>query len=244
MHVDFHDSEQNVEAKPCSLVICGPAEAQADQSARAFQDAIRMLLLTWEPMEPTSTALERTWLSNANTPLHADSQRGSLSTLAPGCVVPAGGTFEVLLNQVILQHGTSRGLPAISKLLAEALLSVARQLYSHSPRCFLQIKSRLLRSIQTYSHTFSLLCKQEKDGCILGDSEQRMHCHGEDDLVLISNLGLESVCCKYQLLLAVLQCVSSLLQVDALLHTHTDLQTLTRRLANISWEETEKEAED
>lgn len=242
--MDFHDSGQNVEAKPCSLVVCGPAEAQADQSARAFQDAIRMLLLTWEPVEPMFTPLERTWMSNPNTPLRADCQRGSVSVLEPGCVIPAGGTFEVLLNQVLLQHGKSTGLPAVFKLLADALLSVARQLYSHSPQCFLQIQARLLSSIQTYSHTFSPLCKQEKDDCIPGGSGQRKYCCREDDIVFISNLGLESVCCKYQLILAVLQCVSSLLQVDAVLHTHTDLQTLTNRLANISWEETESEAED
>lgn len=243
VHLDFPDSKQNVEAKPCSLVICGPAEAQADQCACAFQDAIRMLLLTWEPMEPTSTALERTWPPNESTPLYAVSQRGSLSSLEPGCVIPAGGTFELLLSQALSQHGISRGLPAISNLLADALLSVARQLHSNSPRCFLQIQARLLSSIQTYSHTFSPSFKQEKDSCLPGDSEQRMYCK-EVDIAFISNLGLESVCCKYQLLLAVLQCVSSLLQVDAVLHTRTDLHSITHRLANISWEEAESETED
>lgn len=237
VHVDFHDSGQNFGAKPCSLVVCGPAEAQTDQCAHAFHDAIRMLLITWEPMEPTSTTLEMTWQSNDNTPLHTYSQRCSLFTLEPGCVIPAGGTFEFLLNRVILQH-ISRGLPVISKLLADTLLNVAQQLYS-SPQCFLQIQARLLSSIQTYTHIFS-----PSDDCIPRDREQRKYCLEEDDIVFISNLGLESVCCKYQLLLAVLQCVSSLLKVDAVLHTHRDLHTLTRRLANISWEETENEAED
>lgn len=238
----FCDSGQNVEAKPCGLVICGSTEAQTDQCARALQDAIRMLLLTLEPVEPTSTAMvQRTWRSKEDASLHEDSRKGSLSVLEPGCVIPGGGTFEVLLNQVLLHHGVSRGLPAISKLLADALLSVARQLYSHSPRCFLHIQARLLSSIQTYSHTISPLCGPKKYDCIPGDREQRALCRREDDTVFISNLGLESVCCKYQLLLAVLQCVSSLLQVDAVLHTHTDLHTLTRRLANISWEETENE---
>lgn len=238
----FNDCGQNLEAKPCSLVICGPAEAQADQCARALQDAIRMLFLTCEPMEPTSTVTEeRTWLSKGDTPLHADTKKGSLSTLEPGCVIPGGGTFEVLLNRALLYTGVGRGLPMISKLLADALLIVARQLYSHSPRCFLHMQARLLSSSQTYSHTFSPLCEQEKEDSIPGDSEQGMLCGREDDTVFISNLGLESVRCKYQLLLAVLQCVSNLLQVDSVLHTHTDLHTLTRRLANISWKETENE---
>lgn len=238
----FHDSGQNVEAKPCSLVICGPSEAQTDQCARAFQDAIRMLLSTWEPMDPASTGMEeRTWLSKEAAALHTDSKKGSLSILEPGCVIPGGGTFEVLLSQALSHHGVGRGLPAISNLLADALLSVARQLYSHSPRCFLHVQTKLLSAIQTYSHTFSPLCEQERKDYIPGDSEQRMFCRREDDSALISNLGLESVCCKYQLLLAVLQCASSLLQVDAVLHTHTDLHTLTRRLSNISWEETENE---
>lgn len=193
-------------------------------------------------MEPTSTATEeRTRPSKGDTPLHADSKKGSLSILEPGCVIPGGGTFEVLLNQALLRHCVGRVLPPISELLADALLSVARQLYSHSPRCFLHIQARLLSSTQTYSHTSSPLCEQEKKHCIPGDSEQRMLCRREDDTDFISNLGLESVRCKYQLLLAVLQCVSSLLQVDAVLHTHKDLHTLTRRLANISWEGTENE---
>lgn len=245
VHVDFHDSGQNFEAKPCSLVICAPAEAQADQCVCAFQDALRMLLSTWDPMEPTTTAVEeRTWLSKGDTPLHAESKIGSPSILEPGCVVPGGGTFEVLLNQALLHYGSSSGLTTISKLLAEGLLSVAQQLYSHSPRSFLQIRSRLLNSIQTYSQTFSPLCKQDKKGNIPAEREQSMLSLREDDAVFIFNLGLESVCCKYQLLLAVLQCVSSLLQVDTVMHTHTDLHTITRRLANISWEETENEAED
>lgn len=238
----FPDSGQNVEAKPCSLVICGSTEAQTDQCARALQDAIRMLLFTWEPLVPTSTAMEeRTWRSKEGTPLHADSEKASLSILEPGCVIPGGGTFEVLLNQALLHHGVSRGSPAISKLLADALLSVAGQLYCHSPRCFLHIQARLLGSIQTYSHTFSPLCEPKKNHCIPGDREQRTLCPKEDDTVFFSTLGLESVRCKYQLVLAVLQCVSSLLQVDAVVHTHTDVSTLTRRLANISWEETENE---
>lgn len=240
VHVDFHDSGQNFEAKPCSLVICGSAEAQADQCARAVQDAIRMLLLTWEPIELTSTAVEeRTWSSRGDTSLHAESKRGNLSSLEPGCVIPGGGTFEVLLNQALLHYGS--GLLVISSLLADALLSVAQKLYSHSPRSFMQFHASLLSSIQTCSQTLSPLCKQEKKDDIPGETEQRALCQREDDTLFISSLGLESVSCKYQLLLAVLQCVSSLLQVDTVLHTHTDLHTLTRRLANISWEE---ESED
>lgn len=70
-----------------------------------------------------------------------------------------------------------------------------------------------------------------------------MHCCREADKSskgFMLDLGLESVSCKWQLLLAVLQCVSSLLHVDTVLHIHTQ----SRRQANISSEGTEDEAED
>lgn len=253
--------------KPCSLVICGPGEGQTDQYACAFQDAIRMLLSTWEPM---GTASKRTLQSNKSTSLHTDNQIPNAPpfqqcVLEPGCVIPAGGTFEFLLNHTLLQRGrncsvsddTNTGIPAVSQLLAKALLSVPRQIYSHSPRCFLQTQTRLLSFIQNHSHPFNLVYKQEnntiliqgrgKSECPLEEGKHSMHCCREADVsskVFMLDSGLESVSCKYQLLLVVLQCVSSLLQVDTVLRTHTALNTQSRRLANISWEDTEDEAED
>lgn len=269
VHVAFHDSEERVMVTPCSLVICGPGEGHTDQYVCAFRDAIRMLLSTWEPMSMTAVrASKRTLQSNKSTSLHTENQLPNAApfqqcVLEPGCVIPAGGTFEFLLNHVLLQHGrsssishdTNMGIPAVSQLLAKALLSVPRQIYFHSPRCFLQTQTRLLSFIENHSHPLSLIHKQEhntvlvqgQDVCPLEEGKQSIHCCREDDVSsknFILDLGLESVSCKYQLLLSVLQCVSSLLRVDTMLCTHTALHTQSRRLANISWEGTEDEAEE
>ncbi|XP_031149224.1 Bardet-Biedl syndrome 10 protein [Sander lucioperca] len=272
VHVAFHDSEERVTVKPCSLVICGTGEGQTDQYACAFQDAIRMLLSTWKPIGITATtASKKTFQPDKSTCLHVDNQIVKASpfqqyVLEPGCVIPAGGTFEFLLNHALLQHGSScsisddtiMGVPAVSQLLANALLSVPRHIYSYSLRRFLQTQTRLLSFIQNHSHPFSHVYKQEhntilvqgrgKSECPLEEGKLIKHCCGETDVssvqVFTSDSGLESVSCKYQLLVAVLQCVSSLLHVDTVLHTHTALHTPSHRLANISWEGTEDEAED
>ncbi|XP_054476723.1 Bardet-Biedl syndrome 10 protein [Anoplopoma fimbria] len=267
VHLAFHDAEERVTVKPCSLVICGLGEGQTDQYACALRDAIRMLLSTWEPMGITATtASKRTLQSNNSTSLHTDNQFPNATpfkqcVLEPGCVIPAGGTFEFLLNHALLQHGsncsisddTIMGVPAVSQLLAKALLTVPRQIYSHSPRRFLQTQTRLLSFIQNHSHPSNLSYKQEHNSVLVqvgGESEcppkegkLTKLCCGEDQVspkVFMSDSGLESVSCKYQVLLAVLQCVSSILRVDTVLHTHTQ----SHRLQNISWEGTEDEAED
>ncbi|KAM8750515.1 BBSome complex assembly protein BBS10 [Acanthopagrus schlegelii] len=262
VHVAFNDLEERLTVKPCSLIICGPGESQTDQCASAFQDAIRMLLSTWEPMgRSASTASKRTLQSNKRTSLHKDDQIRNAPVLKPGCVIPAGGTFEFLLNHALLHQARSclvsddanMGFPAVSQLLANALLYVPRQIYSHSPRCFLQTQTALLSFTQNHSHPFSLVYNHEhntvltqgqgKRECPLVEGKQCMHCCREAEKsskVFMLDLGLESVSCKYQLLLAVLHCVSSLLRMDTVLHIHTQ----SRRLANISWEGTEDEAED
>lgn len=251
--------------KPCSLVICGPGEGQTDQYACALQDAIRMLLSARDSIGmTTTTASKRTLKSSQSTSLHTNNQIPSATpfqqcVLEPGCVIPAGGTFEFLLNHALLQHGrscllsddTNTCIPAVSQLLAKALLSIPGQIYSHSPRRFLQTQNRLLSFIQNHSHPFNLVHKEEHNTILaqhpLEEGKHSVHCCREADVpskVFMSDSGLESVSCKYQLLLAVLQCVSSLLQVDTVLRTHTALNTHSRRAANISWEDTEDEAED
>uniref|UniRef100_A0A3B4UHM6 Bardet-Biedl syndrome 10 n=1 Tax=Seriola dumerili TaxID=41447 RepID=A0A3B4UHM6_SERDU len=229
VHVAFHDLEERVMVRPSSLVICGPGEGQTDQYACAFQDAIRMLLTTCKPVGMTAATIsKRTLQSQRSTSLHTDDRSNKIAynsfqqrVLVPSCVIPAGGTFEFLLNHALLHHGRSSSvsdstnIPAVSQLLANVLLSVPRQIYSHSPRHFLQIQSR--------GHGTSEIPLKD---------------------VFMLDLGLESVSCKYELLLAVLQCVTSLLRVDTVLCTHTALHTQSRRLTNISWEGTEDEAED
>lgn len=217
-----------------------------------------------------TTASTRTLHLKKSTSLHTNNHIPSVPplqqcVLEPGCVIAAGGTFEFLLNHALLQHGrscsvsdgTKMGIPPVSQLLANALLSVPRHIYSHSPRCFLRTQTRLLSVIQNHSYPISPVHIQEHNTILIqggGKSEytpeedkQSMHCCREADLpseVFMLDSGLESVCCKYQLLLAVLQCVSSILQVDTVLRTHTALHTQSPRLANISLKGTEDEAED
>nr|XP_040018416.1 Bardet-Biedl syndrome 10 protein [Gasterosteus aculeatus aculeatus] len=227
VHVAFHDTEEKITVKPCSLVLCGLGEGQTDQFACALKDAMRMLLSTWDPIGITAAPFKQ-------------------CVLEPGCVLPAGGTFELLLNNALLQHGsscsisdhTNKGVPAVSQLLAKALLSVPRQIYYHSPRRLLQTQTRLLSLTKNHlsiAHNKILTQSHREDGTLTEP------CRGE---VLMSGSGLESVSCKSQVLLAALQCVSSLLRVDAVLRTHTALHTQSHRRTNISWAGTEDEAED
>uniref|UniRef100_A0AAX7VF02 Bardet-Biedl syndrome 10 n=1 Tax=Astatotilapia calliptera TaxID=8154 RepID=A0AAX7VF02_ASTCA len=173
----------------------------------AFQDSEERITI-----KPYSLTEETAYRSIAIQPIQK-------CVLKPGCVLSAGGLFELLLHYALLQHGHSSSVSpdlnidaSVSQLLANALLSVPQKIYSHSPHHFLDL-----------------------------------HCCREGDkLSKVSelDLGLESVSCKYQLLLAVLQCVASLLKVDAVLPTHTALHTQSRRLTRTSWEGTEDEGED
>lgn len=224
VHVAFHDSEERVMVKPCSLIICGATEGQTDQNACAIQDAIQMLRSAWKPL--SATASERICLNTGD-------QMCRIPVLQPGCVIPAGGTFELLLNHALLQRGHRR---SVSHLLADALLCVPRQIYSHRPRSFLQRQAWLL----THAQPLKLAHKREKSVCPLDDATQA----DISSEFFMSSSGLESVSCKYQLLLAVLQCLTRLLQVDVVLHTHAALRRKSHRLTNISWDETEDEGED
>uniref|UniRef100_UPI0037E7F1FC Bardet-Biedl syndrome 10 protein n=1 Tax=Semicossyphus pulcher TaxID=241346 RepID=UPI0037E7F1FC len=267
VHVAFHDSEKRLMIRPCSLIICGTGEGQTDQYVCAFQDAIRMLLSTWEPMGMAATqASQRNLQSNKCTSSYLSNQIPNSPpfqqcVIEPGWVVPAGGKFEFLLHHALLQHGrscsvsadTNMDIPAVSQLLANALLSVPQQIYSHSPRRFLQTQTRLLTLIENQSQPFSLENKDRHDknfkqGGSKSESpgeegKQSMHCCMLSNVSMLDS-GLESVSCKYQLLLAVLQCLSSLIQVDTMLHIHTVAHTRSHRLANFSWEGTEDEAEE
>lgn len=245
VHVSFNDLDERDTFKPCSLVICGPGEGQTDQYACAFQDAVRMLLSTWEP---TAEASKETSQSNKGAFLHTNNQMCSVSLLEPGCVISAGGTFEFLLNHVLLQHGRNRSVSdaksvailEVSQLLADALLTVPRQIYSNRMQCFLRTQASLLSCFPSHSYHFCPVHKQEKSICSHKEGKERLHCcreAGTTSKVFLLNLGLESVSCKYQLILAVLQCISSLLQVDTVLHTQS------HRLKNISWEGSDNEAD-
>lgn len=216
--------------KPCNLVVCGPGEGPTDQYASAILGAIRMLLSAWQPLADASAkSTEKTLSSEAS----ACFQTHPLAMSEPGCVIPAGGTFEFLLTRALLQHrhktsgDSDVGASVGSQLLADALLTVPRHIYSCSQRHFLHTQDRLLNSIQAHPHPFSLLSMDELDCCGMASASLK---------VFIEELGLESVTCKYQLLLAVVQCASRLLQVDSVLQTHGLLNTRPHRLTSISSE--------
>lgn len=201
-----------------------------------------MLLSACQPLEgPPASSAEKTSLSEASSRFPPDRRTCHVGVLQPGCVIPAGGTFEFLLTRALLQHGRKHAGDAdtdtsvVSKLLAEALLTVPRQIYSHSRRQFLRTQDRILNCIQTHSHPFSLVSVGDLDCC---------GATGTSSDVFMEELGLESVTCKYQLLLAVAQCASQLLQVDAVLRTHTVLHAKSHRLSNVSSEGKEYEADD
>ncbi|XP_060891248.1 Bardet-Biedl syndrome 10 protein isoform X1 [Labrus mixtus] len=266
VHVAFHDSDKRPVVKPCSLIICGAGEGQTDQYACALHDAIRMLLSTWEPVGVTASKRtlrcnkSKSSIAGKQIPNSTSSQR-CLSM--PGCVVPAGGIFEFLLHHALLQHGhscsasdeTDMDILAVSQLLANALLSVPRQIYSHSPRCFLQTQTRLLRLVQSHSQRSGFADKLGQDTvlkecedtseCTLDEGIQSMHLYRDTDMpskAFMFDSGVESVSCKYNLLLAVLQCLSRLLQVDAMLHIRTASQSQEHE--NNSCEGTKEEAEE
>lgn len=239
--------------KPCSLVICGPGEGQTDQYACACRDAIRMLLTTLKPTGITATTASKMTLQSYQN-ISSNVPPSQQCVLGAGCVIPAGGTFEFLLHHALLQHSnnfsvsdnTTMGISTISQLLANALLSVPRKIYSHNPQHFLHTQTRILRFIQNNSHPVpSILYNQEPNtspvlGCAssapLEDRKVSVHCYGKGEPSskdFISDSGLESVSCKHQLILAVLQCVTSLLRVGTVLCTHTALHTQPDKLPNI-----------
>ncbi|XP_029952707.1 BBSome complex assembly protein BBS10 [Salarias fasciatus] len=260
VHVAFHDSEEMIKVSPCSLVLCGPGEEQTNQYTSAFRDAICMLLTTCEPLPLTVNTTSRRKLTSVfGRSEHEDRQTDSSSTIShhkqvleTGCVMPAGGTFEFVLHHALRKHShdcsisVSAETPiAVSQLLANALLSIPRQIYSHSRRGFLETQTRVIGFLLNHSHLLGLMPKHERNtsSAHRDESKPSSHCSGADDVPSEDStldLGLESVSCKYQLLLNVLQCLAGLLRVDAILHTpHSHSRTLT----HTSWEDPEDEDE-
>uniref|UniRef100_A0A087YMG0 Bardet-Biedl syndrome 10 n=1 Tax=Poecilia formosa TaxID=48698 RepID=A0A087YMG0_POEFO len=205
------------------LVICAPSEGQADQHACAFQDAFRMLLTALEPVRKTQTALEETIPSKKCTSLHADNK----CVTETGCVISAGGTFEFLLHHALHQYGHSCSVSV--NLLEKALLSVPRQIYSHNLKHFLQAQTRVVALIPKQPHALSANFIHTEGP--LGDGK-------------LLDLGLESVSCKYQLVLAVLQCLTNLLRINMVLRTHAVLHTESHDSLNAHSESSEGEDED
>ncbi|XP_038124672.1 Bardet-Biedl syndrome 10 protein [Cyprinodon tularosa] len=262
VHLDFQDSEERLNVKPCSLVICAPGEGQTDQYACAFQDVFRMLLTAWPPRRETyTTGCQRTFPSNSCTSLHSDAiSAGTAYTLCsvhpsqkcviePGFVISAGGTFEFLLNHALHQYDRSCSVSVntsvvvpVAQLLAEALLSVPRLIYSHNLKRFLQEQTRVMALIPKQSHTLSASLRQTEGPP--EDGKLSLHSCEKGNMALkLLDSGLESVSCKYHLVLAVLQCLTSLLRVNKELRIHTTLHRKSFKLLSTCSESTEDEEE-
>uniref|UniRef100_A0A3B3RCL1 Bardet-Biedl syndrome 10 n=1 Tax=Paramormyrops kingsleyae TaxID=1676925 RepID=A0A3B3RCL1_9TELE len=165
---------------PHCLVLCGPAEGLTNQCVSAFGDAIR----------------ENLFYSN--------------TLIEPGAVLPAGGAFEFLLHHYLLKYTSRTHCPdtqAACRLVAEALLSLPRQVYAHSGTGghFLKVYTSFVSRIQS------------------GEPARPVSLGPE---------GLESVACKYDLLVSVLQCLGRLLSVDAIIHTTALLRLYTEEDLN------------
>ncbi|CAB1345741.1 unnamed protein product [Coregonus sp. 'balchen'] len=125
--------------------------------------------------------------------------------------------------------------PAVSGMLAEALLIVPRQIYSHSPRRYLEAHAHTLSCIRKHGNspdppeTSAVLAADGSNMVQADTGSGSMSGSGSGSGVKEvsvgsssgSSSGVESVSCKYQLILAVLQCLRSLLSVDTVLHTNT-----------------------
>ncbi|XP_030646277.1 BBSome complex assembly protein BBS10 [Chanos chanos] len=123
-------------------------------------------------------------------PVPAQSDSGGPVVCA---VLPVGGMFELLLHDA-LSHASYHGYTESCRLLAEALLSVPRTLGLHKPH------------LQTLPRS---LCNQRQQSAVgSGGSEFRS-----------SLVCVESVSCKQQLVVSVLECAVRMLCVSAVLHT-------------------------
>ncbi|KAK6314942.1 hypothetical protein J4Q44_G00144710 [Coregonus suidteri] len=117
----------------------------------------------------------------------------------------------------------------------EALLSVPRQIYSHNPRRYLEAHAHTLSCIRKHGNspdtpeTSAVLAADGSNMVQADTGSGSMSGSGSGSGVKVvsvgsssgSSSGVESVSCKYQLILAVLQCLRSLLSVDTVLHTNT-----------------------
>ncbi|KAM6153055.1 BBSome complex assembly protein BBS10 [Erethizon dorsatum] len=120
------------------------------------------------------------------------SQSFCSSSVPAGCVLPVGGSFEILLHYYLLNYAKKcHQLEEImvSKLIANALLGIPKILYkpkkgNHS---FPQIYLRALHTLQT--------------------NQPMISCQA----------GLESVIGKYYLLTSVLQCLTKILTIDLII---------------------------
>ncbi|KAM7055771.1 BBSome complex assembly protein BBS10 [Acridotheres tristis] len=117
-----------------------------------------------------------------------------------GSVLPVGGYFEILLHYYIQDYAKQcqqSEVVIVSNVVADALLSIPKALYQ---------KAEQDGFTKFYLETINLLRKN-----------QPLPIHDE---------GLESVYCKYQLVISVLHCVTELLSIDLVIGIRQPLQKI------------------
>ncbi|XP_015712380.1 Bardet-Biedl syndrome 10 protein [Coturnix japonica] len=121
------------------------------------------------------------------------------SIIEAGSVLPVGGYFEILLHYYI-QHYAKQvqqsAVTVISNVVADALLSIPKALYGTERNGFTKF----------YLRTTEALRRNEP--------------------LSVSEEGLESVYCKYQLVTSVLHCVTELLNIDLIIGVKRPLQKI------------------
>ncbi|XP_012878552.1 PREDICTED: Bardet-Biedl syndrome 10 protein [Dipodomys ordii] len=114
------------------------------------------------------------------------------SSVPAGCVLPVGGSFEILLHYYLLNYAKKcqqSEETIVITLIANALLSIPQTLYKSKKgnNSFPQIYLSSVHALQTHQPMVN------------------------------SQVGLESVTGKYQLLTSVLQCLAKILTIDLII---------------------------
>ncbi|XP_027698320.1 Bardet-Biedl syndrome 10 protein isoform X2 [Vombatus ursinus] len=121
------------------------------------------------------------------------------SFIQAGSVLPVGGHFEILLHYYLLdysRHCQQPEVSMISSLIANALLSVPKTLY------------KAKKGNKSFCHVYL----------------RTLHALQAKQWMAVSQTGLESVACKYQLLTSVLHCLTKLLTIDLVIRINKQPQ--------------------
>ncbi|KFV60591.1 Bardet-Biedl syndrome 10 protein, partial [Gavia stellata] len=127
-------------------------------------------------------------------------QNYSNSLIEPGSVLPVGGYFEILLHYYILYYAKwfqPSEVTVVSSVVADALLSIPKSLY---------------RTTEQNSFTKFYL--------------KAINALRKNQPLPMNEKGLESVYCKYQLVISVLHCVTELLSIDLIIGVKQPLQKI------------------
>ncbi|KAG8513930.1 Bardet-Biedl syndrome 10 protein, partial [Galemys pyrenaicus] len=151
--------------------------------------------ISYENLKVTETAFKGSILSVGDeSPDTCSSQNYCSSSIPAGSVLPVGGNFEILLHYYLANYAKScqqsKETMVVSMMIANALLSIPRLLYKAKKgnNSFPQIYVRAVHALQN------------------------------NQPVLSSHTGLESVAGKYQLLTSVLQCLTKILTIDLIIN--------------------------